>query len=79
MFERLRILRNEKGVTCEQLSILLGLKTRGAYQKKEAENVPFTLEEAKKIADFFKKNINEVFFTHEVYCEDTEPKEVATK
>ena len=66
MFEKLREIRTQKGVTCKQLAELLGLKTRGAYQKKEMGNVPFTLEEAKRIADFFRMDINDVFFAHEV-------------
>ncbi len=66
MFEKLKEIRNKNNVTCEYLSTLLGLKTRGAYQKKESGSVPFTLNEAKIIADYFGKNINDIFFENEV-------------
>lgn len=71
MFERLKTIRTEQGTTCEQLSELLGLKTRAAYHKKEQGNVSFTLEEAKKIADYFNKEINEVFFENEIQKPDS--------
>ena len=70
MFDRLRGLRNAQNITCEQMSSLLGLKTRGAYQKKETGNVPFTLREAKVIADFLGHDISEVFFDDEVSKEE---------
>ena len=72
MLEKLKALRHEKGTTCEQLSDLLGFKTRGAYHKKESGNVPFTLKEAKVLADYFGKDINDIFFVHEVSCEGTQ-------
>ena len=72
MFEHLRELRTAKNITCEQMSHLLGLKTRSAYQKKEIGNTPFTLHEAKVIADYFGKNIGEIFFEGEVSHEDSQ-------
>lgn len=66
MFENLKQTRKSNKVTCEQLSELLGFKTRGAYHKKENGNVPFTLDEAKIIADYFQRDINDIFFANEV-------------
>jgi len=66
LFEKLREIRTREKVTCEQLACLLGFKTKGAYHKKEQGTVPFTLEEAKVIADYFKKEINDIFFDNEV-------------
>lgn len=66
MFEALRETRMKEKVTCEQLANLLGFKTKGAYHKKEQGNVPFTLEEAKKIATYFGKEIKDIFFENEV-------------
>lgn len=66
LFEKLRETRLIEKVTCEQLANLLGFKTKGAYHKKEQGNVPFTLEEAKIVADYFHKNINDIFFKNEV-------------
>jgi len=65
MFKILKETRKKYGVTCRQMSLLLGHKTRGAYHKKELGHVPFTLEEARKIADYFQKDINEIFFEKE--------------
>lgn len=70
MFERLREIRIARKISCEQLSALLGLKTRSAYQKKEMGNIPFKLEEAKQVADFFGMNMEDIFFTEEVSCGD---------
>lgn len=40
--------------------------SRSSYSKKESGQVGFALEEAKKIADFFGKSIEEIFFDSEV-------------
>nr|WP_207716408.1 XRE family transcriptional regulator [Clostridium beijerinckii] len=45
---------------------LLGLKTKAAYYKKESGSVKFTLHEAKKISDFFKLSIEQIFFDSHV-------------
>lgn len=66
MFEKLRELRNSKNISAEDMAAVLGLETKAAYYKKEAGNVKFTLSEAKKIADYFKLPIEEIFFTIEV-------------
>lgn len=66
LFEKLRVTRESNNVTCEQLSHVLGLKTRGAYHKKENGLVPFTLSEAKIIADYFGGRVEDIFFDDEV-------------
>lgn len=66
MFENLRKIRHKKNINAKEIAGKLGLKTEGAYYKKETGNVPFTLEEGKIIADIFKMPIEEIFFTNEL-------------
>jgi transcriptional regulator with XRE-family HTH domain len=66
MFERLRKLRQEKNIKVKDLAEKMGLKTEGAYYKKETGNVPFTLEEGKIISDVLEMPIEEIFFTDEL-------------
>lgn len=66
MFEKLRKLRQEKNIKARELAEKMGLKTEGAYYKKETGNVPFTLEEGKIIADALEMPIEEIFFTSEL-------------
>ena len=66
MFEKLREIRKQKGVSAKDISEKIGLKTEGAYYKKEAGNVPFTLEEGKIISDMVGLPIEEIFFTNEL-------------
>lgn len=66
MFENLRNIRNEKGISADILANILGLETKAAYYKKETGSVKFTLIEAKKISDFFAIPIEEIFFDNEV-------------
>jgi transcriptional regulator with XRE-family HTH domain len=61
MFERLRKLRQEKNIKVKDLAEKMGLKTEGAYYKKETGNVPFTLEEGKIISDVLEMPIEEIF------------------
>jgi len=62
MYKNLRVLRNNNSVSVEKLCEILGLATKAAYYKKENGNVKFTLVEAKKISDFFKISIDDIFF-----------------
>lgn len=66
MFDKLKQVRTDAGVSCETMAGVLGLKTRGGYYKKETGNVPFTLEEARLIAQYFGKAIEDIFFDGEV-------------
>ncbi|MCL2045764.1 MAG: XRE family transcriptional regulator [Oscillospiraceae bacterium] len=71
MYSKLKEIRTSKRETCEDLSAILGFKTRGAYHKKETGNVPFTLLEAKAIADHYNLRIEDIFFNNEVSNKDT--------
>ena len=62
MFERLRELRKEKGLTCEDMAKLLGLGTKAAYSKKELGRTKFSLEDARKISCILGKDIDDIFF-----------------
>lgn len=66
MFEILRKIRQEKNIKAKEISEKLGLKTEGAYYKKETGTVPFTLEEGKIIADILQMPIEKIFFTNEL-------------
>ena len=70
MFEKLRKTRQEKNIKAKEIAEKLGLKTEGAYYKKETGSVPFTLEEGKIIADIFNMPIEEIFFENELSCKD---------
>ena len=48
MFRRLRELRKMKGLTCEDMAAVLGLKTKAAYSKKERGKTKFSLKDARK-------------------------------
>ncbi|MEG1152307.1 MAG: helix-turn-helix transcriptional regulator [Oscillospiraceae bacterium] len=63
MFETLRNIRTQKGISADSMADILNLETRAAYYKKEAGSVKFTLVEAKIIADFFNKPIEEILLT----------------
>lgn len=66
MFEKLREIRQEKNIKVKEIAERIGLKTEGAYYKKETGTVPFTLEEGKIIADILNMPIEEIFFTDEL-------------
>lgn len=66
MFEKLRKLRQTKNVKAKDLAEKLGLKTEGAYYKKENGTVPFTLEEGKIVSDVLEMPIEAIFFTDEL-------------
>ncbi len=74
MFEKLRKVRQEKNIKAKEIAEKLGLKTEGAYYKKETGNVPFTLEEGKIISDMLKMPIEEIFFTNELSLQDIKTK-----
>ena len=66
MFENLRKIRQSKDIKAKEIAEKLGLKTEGAYYKKETGSVPFTLEEGKIVADILQMPIEEIFFTNEI-------------
>lgn len=63
MYKNLRQIRNNNNISAKNMCDILGLATKAAYYKKENGSVKFTLIEAKKISDFFKLSIDEIFFT----------------
>ena len=66
MFERLRKFRQEKNIKAKEMAEKLGLKTEGAYYKKETGTVPFTLQEGKIVSEIIGLPIEEIFFTEEL-------------
>lgn len=70
MFRRLRELRKMKGLTCEDMAAVLGLKTKAAYSKKERGKTKFSLKDARKIARLLDKSIDSIFFEDEVSFKD---------
>lgn len=70
MFDKLRKIRQKSNIKAKELAEKLGLKTEGAYYKKETGSVPFTLKEGKIIADVFNLPIEEIFFENELSSQD---------
>lgn len=66
MFERLREIRTQRGISAQTMADLLGLETEGAYYKKENGTTKFSLLEAKAVADYFGLPIETIFFTEEL-------------
>jgi len=71
VFEHLRELRAQKGITAQMMAERLGLETKASYYKKETGAVKFSLLEAKEISDYLGMSIEEVFFASEVSEMDT--------
>lgn len=57
----LRRERKKKKLTCTDMAIAIGLKTKAGYNKKELGRVPFTVDEAKKISTLLKKSMDKLF------------------
>ena len=72
MFERLRELRKEKRLTCEDMAKLLGLGTKAAYSKKELGRTKFSLEDARKISCVLGKDIDDIFGKDSVWFTEKE-------
>ena len=66
MYDALRALRRQEGISAMELAELLQLKTKASYYKKESGAVKFSVEEARKIAKYFGMKIEEIFFDEEV-------------
>lgn len=65
-FEKLRNIRTSRNISGERMAEVLGLKTQAAYYKKEAGTVKFSLEDAKRISEFFGLPIEDIFFADEL-------------
>ena len=70
MFESLRKIRKEKNIKVLDICNILNLKTEAAYYKKETGNVPFTIDEAKKVSILFGEPIDALFFENELSLKD---------
>lgn len=65
MYEKLAEIRKKKKYTIKDLARVIG-KSPANYYKKEIGDVPFTLEEAEKIAQFLKKKPYNIFFNKDI-------------
>jgi len=75
MGERIRLLRNDRHVTQEELAKIAGLKDRSSIANWEADRVTPDYEQLQKVAKFFdvtidyiingKKEVNVIVFTQE--------------
>lgn len=62
MYANLKKIREEKGVTQEKMSQLLGYNHKSGYGKLENGERKISIEQAKVISDFFSISIDEIFF-----------------
>ena len=69
---KIRELRVSKGLTGEDMSTVIGTNA-ATYYKKEMGMLRFSLQDAKKIADFFKSTIEDVFYSSEESPVDIQP------
>lgn len=67
---RLRDLREEKGLKQEDMAAVINTSLPN-YCKKENGEIKVSLIEAKIIADYFKKSIEDIFFNCEVSKTET--------
>jgi putative transcriptional regulator len=65
MYVKLREMRNESGISIPKILDLLKI-SKATYYRKEKGKIKFSLYEAKKIAELFGKNIEEIFFEKSV-------------
>ncbi len=64
MFYDLMVLRKKNKITQKDLAKELNIP-KSSYSKKERGECNFTIRQAKIIADYFNKTIEEVFFPNE--------------
>ncbi len=64
MYEDLRKIRNERGIKMKECADVIGVK-EACYCKKELGTLRFSVEEAKKLADFFGLPIEKLFHREE--------------
>lgn len=65
MFEKLRRMRKEHGLTCQDMADRLGL-TKAAYSKKECGRTKFSLDDARVVSEALGCRIDDIFFADEV-------------
>lgn len=62
LYRNLKKLREEKGLTQEQMAEKLGYKHKSGYNKIEVGQRKISIEQAKIISDLLGKSIEEIFF-----------------
>lgn len=62
MKNKLKIIRKNKGLTQNDMAILLGYKHKSGYNKLELGDRKITLEQARIISIKFNMSIEEIFF-----------------
>lgn len=68
--KKLKVYRTMNGINQEELAKMIDV-TLSTYSKKETGKAAFTLEEARKLAEYFNTNIEELFFDFEVNFKNT--------
>jgi DNA-binding XRE family transcriptional regulator len=61
--DNLKQLRADRGISISKMAEIIGVKTIGAYYKKESGLNNFSLLDSKKISDYFGLTINDIFFS----------------
>ncbi len=72
MYSKLRDKRNLQNVSADEMAMLLGLKTKSAYYKKENGDVKISISEAIIIAKHLNCTLEELFFDCGVSEKDTQ-------
>lgn len=63
MLQKLRKMREDKGLTVKDMSNLLNYKSPSTYAKKEREEIPISLYEAQKICIILNTTLDEIFLS----------------
>lgn len=61
MLQKLREKREEKGLTIKDMANLLNYKSSSTYAKKEREELPINITEAKKMCIILNTTLDEIF------------------
>ena len=72
MYEKLKVLREKKGYSIDDMARVIS-KSPCNYFKKECGDVKFSVNEALKIAEFLRTKVEKIFFKEEL--SETEQKE----
>ena len=63
MLQKLREKRGEKGLTIKDMANLLNYKSSSTYAKKEREELPINITEAKKMCIILNTTLDEIFLS----------------
>lgn len=66
MYIKLKKLREDKGITQDEMAELLGYRHKSRYSKLENGERKMSIEQAKLISDFFNMSIEDIFFNNKV-------------